>query len=298
MTNIDRVKRVTDLFVEGAEALLGQDDAGEPVLIWVNKLNPFQEEEARRDGQARRGQRMAELEKDDSPERQGVFAEIGMLDDPGLARRYVQLKTDEIMMEVYDDLFADEDLREVYERTRRLPGLLRDAGAAPDDPRFKQVEEDLSTWMKAQDAARKKAVREAEADALEQTREDLAKAYVAEWIQKSTMAEFVNERQITELWMAMRDCQGKAIETIGKFDHTGCDHSARLVEERADVTTLPSGVLAKVRDTYDSIIVNTGEAGFSDAPGSSSASSEPSDAEAEGSTASTQDETQLDAPAT
>ena len=71
MDPAERLRRITDLFEEGVVVPLGEDLDG-PILLWVNKLNSFQVEEARRDGVARRGMRLAELGKPDTPERAAI----------------------------------------------------------------------------------------------------------------------------------------------------------------------------------------------------------------------------------
>lgn len=298
-----RLRRVTDLFVEGETIFLGREDDGTPICIWLNKMNPFEEEEARRDGQAHRGLRMAALQAEDSPERQGLTAEMALWDTDTLAVKYVTLRSDELMAEIYDDLYADTELTEKMRQAQRLPQLLKDSGVPEEDPRWAEIDRLNAEWMKAFDDKRKQVVREAEADAKSQVREDLEKAYVAEWASKSSMAEFINERRVTALWLSMRDCVATEREDKGpndpdRWDHSRCDHSVKLVAERSGVSKLPSGVLEKVTVVAEALPVPTKEAGNSDAPASSSASSEPSDAEAEASTVSTQEGTPPDAPTT
>jgi hypothetical protein len=82
---MDRLRRVTDLFVEGRTLYLGNDDENKPVLVWVNKLNSFEVEESRRDAVSARGLRLLELEKEESPERMAMWARASRWSDDDLA---------------------------------------------------------------------------------------------------------------------------------------------------------------------------------------------------------------------
>lgn len=273
-----RLRRVTDLFVEGTEVYLGDDETGNPVVIWVNKLNSFETEEARRDGAARRGLRMSELGKEDNPERMGVLAEVAMWDTDRLAERYVEQKADEIYLDVYNDLQTDPEQRERLEVITRMPKLLDDAGAAPDDPRRAELNEASNLWMQAIDEAQKKAYAKALADAKQEDRETLEKAYLENWRQRETLDVFMQERRTTQLYFALRECLATDVGTTlaRVWDHAKCDHSTRLLIDRDEVRTLPEQVIEKAITAIDDITIPQREAGNSDAPASSSDSSEQS----------------------
>ena len=120
---LDRLRRVTDLFVEGTEMPLGMDDQNKPVVVWVNKLNSFEVEEARRDAVAARGLRLLELEKEDNPERQAMLSQVGRWSDDRLREARVDQQSDELYLAVVNDLEADEEWGEKIGMLRRLPQL-------------------------------------------------------------------------------------------------------------------------------------------------------------------------------
>jgi hypothetical protein len=134
------LQRVTDLFVEGAEAFLGTGDDGKPVVVWMNKLNSFEVEEANRDASVRRAERMAELGPE-SPETRGAKVEIDLMSDTELREAIVNDQDAEITSEAYDNLQARKDWRELDDHIRRAPQLLADDGVSPDDPRFATLQE-------------------------------------------------------------------------------------------------------------------------------------------------------------
>lgn len=275
-----RLKRVTDLFTEGTEVYLGNDETGTPVVIWVNKLNSFEVDEARHDGIVQRGMRMAELGKDDNPERMGVMAEVAMWSDEQLANSWAGQKGEEGYLEVLNDIEADEEWREKIEWMRRMPTLLDDAEAAEDDPRRQELADVQTAYLAAIRNGTNDKFEESRKEALAKSREDLERSFFENWRERQTLDLFMAERRITELWIALRVCQatevGRREDGSLIWDHSTCNHSERLLEERKAVKSLPPAVVEKCVDAIDSLTMSPREAGNSDAPASSSASSEPS----------------------
>lgn len=280
MDNIARLKRVTDLFVEGTEVFLGYDDDRKAVLIWVNKLNSFEIEEARRDGVARRGERMSQLGKPDNPERAGLEAEMATWSETQLQKAWVAQKVDEVYLDVLNDIETSPEWREKIDRMRRLPELLDDAGVADDDPRREELSDLQAKYMQAISEGQAAKHKELMTEAGQIERDDLIKDYVEKWRQRESLDDFMEERRTSELYIAMRECQGTAKGNAegGKplWDHTNCNHNARFLGARGEVRSLPEPVIEMIIDATDSLRISQRESGNSDAPASSSASSEPS----------------------
>jgi hypothetical protein len=299
---LNRLRRVTDLFVEGTELYLGQDDQNEAVVIWVNKLNSFEVEESRRDGVSARGLRLLELEKEDSPERQALVNQLTRWDDESLARARVDQMSDELYLGVVNDLEADEDWAEKIGILRRMPQLLTDENAPADDPRRTQVDELNGEYLEEMRDRLAKAQEAKLREYGKQERPQLEEDFMEAWRNRLSLDEFMAEKRRTELYAAMRDCKASELPALAeggnvRWDHTSCDHTQRLLASRADVADLPEGVLQKVMDVMDGVTVPQREAGNSAAPASSSESSGPSNA-AEDSTPSTPTETPIVAPTT
>lgn len=293
----DRITRLTALFSEGTEVLLGFDNdktPAEPVVVWVNKLNSFETQEARADGSARRSERMHQLGKADSPEKLGYDVELSAMSHEQLAQQLVESKADEIYLSVLNDIEMDPDFVERRDRIERLPSLLEDAGAADDDPRREQLHQDHVEWLQAIADGQKAKQLEAYEDAFALSPEDLHAALWEGYRHRQTLDVFMAERSATQIYFAMRVCKATDVGTeIGqhKWDHAGCDHSEKYLDERKDVRALPEAVLAKITDAIDEQTVNPRVAGNSDAPASSSASLEPASAPEAASTPSTPEET-------
>jgi hypothetical protein len=293
----DRSRRIEDLFVEGEECLLGQDETG-PVVVWVNKVNSFDAEEARKDGAVERGRRIAELSKPDNVELLGIQAQVNSWDLERLADNRVQQQSDKLSLAALDDIEADH--KELLDRVRRGPELLADADLDPKDERFQQLQRDQGEYFRILREAQAKHFEDAKDKALELTRDQLVEDFIEAWRDRAALEGFMTEQRITELWYAMRECDATIIEWNGAdpvFDHENCDHSKRLLPGRAQVRRMSDAALDKIIHVYDNLGVSAREAGNSGAPASSSASLE-QPSEPEESTPSTPVETPLVAPMT
>lgn len=296
---MDRLRRVTDLFVEGTERYLGTDDQSKPILIWVNKLNSFETEEARRDGLVRRGERILQLSVEGSPERQSLKTSIAGWTDTELARARVDQLTEEIYLEVINDVEGEEEWREKLAMIRRLPSLLADQKAPADDPRRAHLEEITTDYLEQIRIRQEKRQKERLAEFEGVERERLERDFFESWMNRISLDEYMEEKQATELFYAIRDCvateKGRGADDAILWDHTDCDHTSRLCNERSQVRSLPEAVIEKAIEALEAISVPQRESGNSDAPPSSSGSSEQPSTE-EGSTASTPEVTSPVAP--
>lgn len=297
-----RLKRVSDLFVEGTECYLGDDDEGKPVVIWVNKLNSFEVDEAKRDGTIRRAERIAELARPDSPELRGLLAEIGLWTDEQVREAYVGGQDDRLYLEALADLEVDPKFREAQEYIRRAPGLMADDDLATNDPRYLALEEANQTYMTMVSEAQAQKQRELLADLAELPRKDVEKSFIEQWRERRTLDEYMSGRRITEIYLSARECNAAlvTVDLTGKriWDHKPCDHMKRFFSERKNVTQVSERLIQRIVDTLSDVTANDREAGNSDAPASSSASSEQSNGPEDQSTPSTPDEAPSDAPTT
>ena len=273
---MDRLRRVTDLFVEGSELYLGDDDQGEPVVLWVNKLNSFEVEEARRDAVAARGLRLLELEKEDNPERQAMLSQIGRWTVDRLREARVDQQGDELYLQAINDMESDEEWAEKVSMLRRMPQLLKDENAPADDKRHAQLTELNAEYMQALQDRLGKLQAEKLKELKDDDREKLVQDFMEAWQHRLSLDEFMAEKRRTELFFALRDCKAQRVKYDGgeRWDHKGCDHRERLVPARSEVSSLPEGVIGRAMDVMDGVTVPQRESGNSDAPASSSGSSE------------------------
>ena len=293
---MSRLKRVTDLFIEGKVVALGNEEDGTPILVWVKKPNSFESEEARRDGLAARSGRVLELREEDDPERLNLAEQVKKWDTDELITMRLSQEADEMWMNAVNEIRSDKEWREKLDYMERMPQLLADEGVDEEDDRSKRLAEINRDYL---DAVRKHVESEQEArrkELAERSREDLEDEFYEKWRDRASIDEYMREKRVTEIWYALRDCQATGSAESG-YDHRTCNHGRRLLEERREVRDLPEDLLLRVIDALDELEMPIREAGNSAAPATSSASSEPA-SEAEASTPSTPDETPSDAAGT
>jgi len=266
------MKRITDLFVEGTELNLGDDEAGTPVLVWVNKLNSFEDEDARHDGLAARTERLLELTPD-HPDIQMITMQMAAWDMDKLVQQTAQQKYDEDYLAAMDDIDSVEEWREKLEYLRRGGALHDDAGLPEGDPRresYEKAQAEYFTSMTAmaekRQADRRKELADLSRGELEETFVDLLKTRLA-------MEAFLEERRVTEIYFAARDCVGTRTGP-NEFEHSQCDHRNRLLSDRKEVRQLPSDVITRIVNTITAVTVDRRTAGNLDAPVTSSESLE------------------------
>lgn len=294
---ISKIKRVMDLFVEGAICVLGEDmETQTPVLVWVNKPNSFEEEEARKDGLVARSIRLQALSDPEDPTISALRDTCRGSERPALIDQLVQSKYEDDFIAGMDDVESDPEWKDQMEYLRRGATLLSDAKVPEGDKRWADLARKSEEYQKALQKAISKRQEDRRREMRQMTENDLEDAIVEAFKNRTAMDEYMGEKRITELFFALRDCNATQ-NPDGGWNHRGCDHTFRLLESREDVRSLPEQFLQKVSQTLSEVEVDARTAGNSDAPASSSASSEQPSEEA-ASTPSTPVETPSAAPTT
>lgn len=293
-----RLRRVTDLFVQGAELVLGQEDDGTAILVWINKPNSFEVEEARRDAAAARADRIMELRAPDNAELIALNDTLEGWSNEEIVDARVNQQADEHWFQAAQDIEADKEWRENLDYLQRMPQILSDANAPDDDPRRDRLSEINTAYMDELQKRVKAIQDEAKSDLAKIDHADLREDFRTAWRERASLDVYMKERRVTEIFYCLRDCRATRDADNARWDHSDCDgHTARLLENRADVVGLPDTIVTAAIQGLDGLEVGQRTSGNSAAPGSSSASSEQSNEEA-GSTPSTQTGTSPDAATT
>lgn len=258
-----RLKRVSDLFVEGTEVVLSEDPF---VMVWVNKLNSFEDDEARKDGLAFRSlaQLHIEREGDFHPAIAGYVAEFESGTQEERAKRLADLHSQEDLIAAMNEVDGREEWQEKGDMLRRGE-LIADTGdveaqtavAAQTLKYFEEIQTELE---------KRNADRVSELKGIPE--EEMAKQFRKKAVEVVTLDDFVRARDITTVFFALRHCDASK-----PGNHSKCKHE-RLLEDRSQVETLPEGLVTQVKEALDNTDVNPREAGNSDAPTPSSESSE------------------------
>lgn len=286
---LTRIKRVTDLFEEGREVVLDDSDMDDPVLVWVNKINPFEQEECRKDGSVGRARAMLRLQDPESAEAILFNDALQGRNKENLAQALAYTHQNEDYVGALDDIKADEAWKDKLELLERGDEQLRDAGAALDDEEQSRLAALNQEYMAAINDLVEKRQEDRKAEYLAMTEDEVREAYMESYQAQAGSNGFLNEYRTTEMYYALRDCSATPDEKLG-WDHSKCSHRVRLCDSRAEIRELPEGLITKVREAITLLNMNPRDAGNSDAPASSSASSERASVQEE-STPSTPTET-------
>ena len=284
MVQSRKLRRVTDLFVRGTTVAL--TETGDE-LVFIRKPNAFERGEADLDARAARQLRMAALERDGNERSSTIELAAERLSDAELLDGALTQEKNRAYLGALDDVKADETWFERMEMLERTDERLRE-GAQLSEEEQAEFAQANGEYMAAVQARHEQRIADLKAEHEGDTREELVKAYVKVWVDLEGVSAFEEERWVTLLYYAVRDCIAKvpAGGRVEDADHTKCTHP-RLVDSKKEIRELPDEFRELVEPALREMLMNQAEAGNSAAPTSSSESSEQHDAEAE-SEASTQ----------
>jgi hypothetical protein len=269
--------RLTQLFAEGKELVL-TPGSGDPVVLWIAKLNAFEEEQANQAGRVARARLINAIREIGTPEWDWLQAQKGDTVSVAMVEAIVQSKESELFVKALNDLRADPDWRERLE--------IMDQS---DEDTLKGIELAAHDKLKAEHAGelldrhdqRKKDLRE-ELSHLD--RPNLEEQYEQAFLNEQGMAAFGLERARQHIYLCMRSCEAGVPDDYpddnARWDHSACDHQLRYLASPDEVAHLPQSVREKVEDAYNEISLAPSMARFTDALESSSESPERSATEA------------------
>ncbi len=264
-----RLRRVTDLFETGRELVLADNDA-EPVLVWISKLNTFERGDTQRDASAARARRVAGL-TDDSDEIRAIVVQLRAKPRDQKVEFIVAPQVTQAFFAAQDDVRADPEWKANLELLERHDAL--EAGGSPpsDDERdaIAKIRADYEAAVEAALEVRKKDL-VAELEGIPE--EELDAKYLDVARQNLGSNAFFEEYNRSELYFALRDCDGRRRKNGAGYDHATCTHQ-RLLPSKAALSSLPEELLERFKQVLADMTMTPGEAGNSDAPASSSESS-------------------------
>lgn len=260
------LKRVTDLFVEGEEVVLR--DGPEPVLLWVNKLNSFATEEARRDGMAARSRYILSLKEIGTPEWTNLQAMVAEMGEAGLKKELVALQDNDFFLKAAESIRLDADWAE------RLAVVERESSDMTPEERalVEKINVDYVAEMETRIAALKET---ATRDLASMDVDSLRESYHEKWLERRAMESFSREYQKTQVYFSVRTCQATTkVADTSAWDHSRCEgHQQRALDDREEVPQLPDGLFQRLLAAVQRVTMGRSDARFSDVLASSSASS-------------------------
>lgn len=286
MSGRAKYRRLEELYTEGTEVELMDGE-----VAWVAVLNPFERQEARKDAQTARARMVLAMKQEGTDEMAQAEAAFIMQGREDAIRKLVGMHEGEIMVRVTDGIRDDPDWKERLDITERQDEIL---AREPSDP-----ERQLLTTINREYLEEVGKRLQEEQDYLREhygqmSEDELVAEYRDKYVEQLGSNAALEEFRLSELWMALRVCEGQRTED--GWDHSACGgHRERIYEAKREVRDLPERLFNVYREGFERLVMTEREAKNSDRQRSSSASSPLPSGEA-ASTASTPSETPDDAP--
>jgi hypothetical protein len=283
----DRLRRVTELFVQGSEVELPDGS-----FLWVQVLNPYERDEAVNDAQAARA-RLIMAMKQSNTERDKVVGRLLEHGKDSMVADLAQVKADAKLPQVNNELQDDPEWKERLDIIRRTDF---DQSAKPPTKEETELLAKINKDYFEELNTRIDAEKDWQISSLGRlSDEELIDEYVDAWLERRASDITNAEYELTELWYATRLCDG--VPTEDGVDHDKCDHSIRLFEDRADVRGCAEELQQLLRNALTAVGMSVRDPKDSASRGSSSDSSAPPSEPAE-STPSSSTATPETAPGT
>lgn len=267
-------RRLGDLYVRGREVKV-DDGQGEPVVVWLQKLNGIDREACIRRSHAAKARFLQDSEDRDGELYQSVYGQVRTMSDRvQLVALIVGEDLAKYRQRVEAQLAADEEgwgkdgyvqgLVDAWIGDDNNPGLAAVKVEDPDDPEVKRVSEELDRFD-GDVIARV----EAERERIEQDWEDAPSDQIWHRVTERLLsgrgeAEFAREYDRQQLFYCVRDPD---------------THTKRYFATVADLDDLDDVVRAQLLSEYKELMVDPVEGKGSRASQPSSNSSDPSSAE-------------------
>lgn len=252
-------RRLSDLFVVGKEVVF-DDGSGDPLVIWIQKLNPVEHETAMRRAAGARARVLSgrhEAEMEMARDEAAQFGRDGWIEY--LASDILGKKINAIESELAsEDEWAKEDylqgLKDVWDTS--MEQLLKDE---PEDPSAIRVRDELERFRKELEhrveGERERIVK----DLAQKDDDDLERRVVDRLVGTRADLAWLSEFRKCEVWLSTRDPE---------------DHREKYFANRDEVDDLSQEVLVRLMTAYQDLTVDPLEGKGSGAILNSSASSE------------------------
>jgi len=267
-----RLAKLTDLFEEGAVAPLKASDGSE-VVVWLNKLSPFEAEQSAHEGRIARARIMLAITEVGTAESDLFRVASEAAPKDAIINALLAAKDNERTVKVIRELHSDKEWKEKLETLEWSSDQL--TGKADDDPEVAVVRKVLDEYQ-AEMTQRTDFLRNEMRGELDALPEDkLREMHLEAYSEQQGIAAFLREKTKSETFYSMRVCEA-ARDDNGRWQHEGCDHSQRWLDDRQEVDQLPESLLRQVRAAYDDLNMPPDVARFLGGPASSSESRGPS----------------------
>ncbi len=277
-------KKLGDLYSRGKPLEVQDDDNADSVVVYISKINPVEQEEAVRAGNAKQAVVLAGARDHESPQWMAVQGRALMKSTEDLIERLVEEKRVKIEP-VCDSKVAHED---EWHKEGYLDGL-RDAWANgvqgqystdPTDPEAAQVFGELQRFTAQLEAALAAEINPYRRDLEDLSLERLQEEWCEAELKLRGLITFNIEYFRQCLLAAVREpCDGCAVALANGEKHAST-HARRYFAAAEEVDALDIHVRSVLQSAYSDLSVNGTEGKDSPPQAASSPSSVPADREA------------------
>jgi hypothetical protein len=270
-TGRGKYKRVSALFAQGTELEMDED-----LVIWVQVLNPFEQQDAKAAAQAAKARMVLALQEFGSDELVKYESYLLNLDRNGLVELIVDAKGGDTLVTITDELSSDPEWTERLSLMEEEEELI----ARPPQDEERKLLDQYSREYVAEVSSRMEYERKrllAETSQLED--EQIHEEFKRLWIERRGGDRALEEYRLREHFYCARVCDGIR-RPDGSYDHARCDHSVRVWETEEEVRHLPDEVRMLLDEAMQEVTMDPKERSDSASPETSSESSPPPSAAA------------------
>jgi len=263
-------RRLEDLYITGKE-LIFDDGNGEPVVIWLQKLNPIDMGSCMRRAGAARAKVSSVRSDPESDAYQALWSEV--LDVGTSETGLVDYLAAEVVITAQETAEAKVGAEEEWSKDGYLQGL-RDSweeslsdkyNEDPEDEDALRVHDELKKFADQATVVAEEMIAENRAELETESRSVLQEKVMERVIQYRSNAAWLDEFHRAQLWMGVRDPK---------------NHRERYFTNRETIEQLSGPVLTRLLNEYQALSVDISEGKDSRQTLDSSPSSEPSPKEA------------------
>jgi hypothetical protein len=284
---MSRINKLLQLFAEGT--LVELEAADETILVWVAKLNPFEDEQANQAARVASARAQMAIKEVNNPEYDLFQSSIENLTDDSMRVGITDARSNNLFMEVIRDIRSDPEWHDRVE--------LLELGDEPKDDVEREYMAKLNHEYSTELIKRhRERIEDLAHDLGMLQREDLVEQFRESYLEQRGFTIWSMERERQQIYLSMRECNAER-DANGRWSHDACDHRKFFLDKIGEVDSLPEFVRKRITEAYAEIVVPPTLARFSDALESSSESPERSVSE-EASAASSPEETSAEQDAT
>lgn len=264
---MSRLAKLTDLFQEGRVAEL-TTPAGDTVVVWINKLSPFETEQCNHEGRIARARKMLAIREIGTPEYDLFKASAAASRPDAIIDALVSEKSNEHLVKAIRDLHSDPEWKPRLETLEWSSDQVK--GKPDDDPEVQALAKVLREYQAELEERTTFSSTELREELKGLSLPDLREQYLESYVETRGIGAFTQEQQKAQIFYALRQCDATD-HGDGTWTHENCDHSKRWLDDVREVDTMPQGLLEQVRAAYEDLNMAPDVARFSAALGSSSA---------------------------